>query len=74
MPVVTIEMWEGTTDEQKRSMVKGISDAMVQTCGFGPSELHIVIHEIPKNCWAKAGFLAIDPAYSDSSKQPSHKE
>ncbi len=42
---------------------------MIQTCGFGPNELHIVSQEFPKSCWVNAGVLALYPAYSDSSKQ-----
>ena len=60
MPVVIVEMWEGRTDDQKRRLVKAITDAMVEHANAAPDALHVIIHDIPKNCWAKAGLLASD--------------
>jgi 4-oxalocrotonate tautomerase len=60
MPVVTVELWEGRTVEQKRRLCKAITDAMVEHAGARPDGLHVIIHEIPKENWARAGVLGID--------------
>lgn len=60
MPVVTVEMWEGRTLEQKRGLVAAITDAMVRHAGARPEHLHVIIHEIPRHNWARAGVLGTD--------------
>lgn len=60
MPVVIVEMWEGRTVEQKRNLVKAITDAMVEHAGAKPDALHVIIHDVPKDSWAKAGILSSD--------------
>jgi 4-oxalocrotonate tautomerase len=60
MPVVIVELWEGRSLEQKRNLVKAITDAMVVHAGAKPDALHVIIHDVPKDSWAKAGILSID--------------
>ena len=60
MPVVIVEMWEGRTVEQKRNLVKAITEAMVTHAGAKPEALHVIIHDVPKDSWAKAGVLSSD--------------
>ena len=57
MPVVTVEMWEGRTIEQKKRLVEGITSVMT---GMGiPAEaVQIIIKDVPKHNWAIAGKLA----------------
>ena len=60
MPVVTIQLWEGRSTEQKRRLVKAITDAMVEHADANPDGLHVVIQEIPLENWGRAGVLGID--------------
>ncbi len=60
MPVVTVQMWSGRTVEQKRRLVRAISDAMVEHAGCSPEHLHVIIHDVPKESWGRAGVLGID--------------
>ena len=57
MPVVTVEMWEGRTIEQKKQLVEGITSAFVKI-GVPPEALHIIIKDNPKHNWASGGKLA----------------
>ena len=57
MPVVTIEMWEGRTVEQKKKLVSGITTAMTEI-GISAEAIHIIIKDVPKHNWATAGRLA----------------
>ncbi len=59
MPVVIVEMWEGRTVDQKRTIVEGITTTFEQI-GVPPEALQIVINDIPKHNWAIAGKLASD--------------
>ncbi len=60
MPVVTVEMWEGRTLEQKRALVRAITEAMVRHAGAQPDHLHVIIHEVPRQDWGRAGVLGVD--------------
>lgn len=60
MPFVIVEMWKGRTVEQKRKLVRAITDAMVEHAGAKPDCLHVVIHDVPTDSWARAGVLGID--------------
>lgn len=60
MPFVIVEMWEGRSLEQKRNLVRAITDAMVKHAGCKPDHLHVVIHDTPKESWGRAGNLSSD--------------
>ena len=60
MPVVTVQLWEGRTVEQKRALTRAITDAMVEHAGARPDGLHVIIQEYARENWARAGVLGID--------------
>jgi len=60
MPVVIVEMYEGRTLDQKRALVRAITDAMIEHAAARPDGLHVIIHEVPKENWARAGRLGVD--------------
>lgn len=54
MPVVIIETWNGKTDEQKAKLIRGITCAF-QDIGVTADQVHVIIHEVPKNNWGTHG-------------------
>jgi 4-oxalocrotonate tautomerase family enzyme len=60
MPVVTVQLWTGRTVRQKRRLVAAITEAMVQHADCGPDHLHVIIQDVPKESWGRAGRLGID--------------
>ncbi len=60
MPVVTVEMWEGRTQEQKRQLAKDITEAFVKI-GVPAQAVHVIMNDHPKSCWAQGGKLCSDP-------------
>jgi 4-oxalocrotonate tautomerase len=60
MPVVTIQMWPGRTVEQKRRLVEAITKAMIEHADAKPDGLHVIIQEVPRDSWGRAGVLGID--------------
>ncbi|WP_264672921.1 2-hydroxymuconate tautomerase [Heliophilum fasciatum] len=60
MPIVNITMIEGRTEEQKRQLVKKVTDAIVETCEAPPEAVTITILDIPKTNVANAGILRSD--------------
>lgn len=59
MTVVTVEMWENYTIDQKRQLVKDITDAFVKL-GTEAKEVNVILRENPKSCWAVSGKLCSD--------------
>ncbi len=57
MPVVTVEMWEGRTVEQKKRLVEGITSVMTNI-GISPQAVYVIIKDNPKHNWAIGGKLA----------------
>lgn len=60
MPVVTVQLWEGRTVDQKRALTRAITDAMVEHADARPDGLHVIIQEYGRENWARAGVLGID--------------
>lgn len=60
MPVVTIQLWEGRTLEQKRALVRAITEAMVEHADAKPEGLHVIIQEVSRENWGRAGVLGVD--------------
>ena len=60
MPMIRVEMYEGRTVEQKRAMVKAVSEAFASTCGGSPEAVQVVITDVSREDWATGGVLAVD--------------
>ena len=57
MPFINVKMLEGRTLEQKKELVKAITDVMVNVCNAKADSTMVVIEDIPRDHWAKGGIL-----------------
>ena len=57
MPVVIVEMWEGRTQEQKKQLVEGITEAFVKI-GTAGDRVAIILKDNAKSNWAQGGKMA----------------
>ena len=57
MPVVTVEMWQGRTIEQKKQLVEGITEAFVKI-GTAREQVTVILKDNPKHNWGEGGKLA----------------
>ena len=60
MPIVTIKMIEGRTDEQKRALVEEVTEAVSKTVNAPKENVTIIIEEMAKAHYATAGVRASD--------------
>jgi len=60
MPIVTVEASAGRTIEQKRGLVKDITDAVVKNYRVPAEIVIVVIREIADEHLGKGGKLKID--------------
>ncbi len=57
VPEVIIELAQGRSLDQKRALVKDITDAVVRNCEVTPDAVTVIIHENPRTDKAKGGVL-----------------
>lgn len=60
MPIVQVEIIKGRTVEQKRQMVKEVTEAITRTLACQPEAVSIIIREMQKEDYAQAGKLFCD--------------
>lgn len=60
MPMIRVEMYPGRTPEQKRALVKALTEAFVSTAGGHAQGVQVILSEVEKSAWATGGVLASD--------------
>ncbi|ABC34371.1 putative 4-oxalocrotonate tautomerase [Burkholderia thailandensis E264] len=60
MPTIHLEMHPGRTLEQKRAFVTEVTRVTAETLNCPVESVDIVITEVPRDAWAKAGKLVSD--------------
>ena len=60
MPILQIEILKGRTVEQKRKMVKKVTEAITETLNCPEEAVSIIIREMEWENYAKAGILKAD--------------
>jgi 4-oxalocrotonate tautomerase len=59
MPYVNIQVTrEGVTSDQKRQLIKGATDLLVDVLGKNPATTFVVIEEVELESWGIGGFPA----------------
>jgi 4-oxalocrotonate tautomerase len=54
MPVVIVETWTGKTEDQKGTLIKGITRAF-EEIGVTADQVQVIIHDVPKQNWGIHG-------------------
>jgi len=60
MPILQVELLKGRTVEQKREMVKKVTDAVTETLNCPKEAVRIIIREMEFENFAKAGVMEAD--------------
>lgn len=60
MPLVHIDLIEGRTPEQLRTMVQDVTAAIAKNTGAPKEHIHIVLNEMKKEHYAVGGVLKAD--------------
>lgn len=55
MPYVNVRITSGASRKQKEQLIEGITDLLVSILGKNPASTHVVIDEIPPECWGVRG-------------------
>jgi len=57
MPYINVQITKGATRDQKRTIVKEMTETLVNTLGKSPEHIHIVLQEIKEENWGYSGML-----------------
>jgi 4-oxalocrotonate tautomerase len=60
MPNVTIEWLEGRTLEQRREVVAGITDLLVEAADARREAVQVTFREMTMETWGRGGRLGVD--------------
>ncbi len=60
MPVIRVEMFTGRSIDQKRALVKELTEGFVKSCGGTPESVTVVITDVEKSDWGSGGVLSSD--------------
>ena len=60
MPNVTIEWLEGRTLEQRRAVIAGVTDLLVEAANARREAVQVTFREMTKESWGRGGLLGID--------------
>ena len=60
MPIIRVEMFSGRSREQKRLLVRELTDAFLRVAGGKPGSVTIILQDINKEDWGGAGVLMAD--------------
>jgi len=60
MPIIQVDMLKGRTVEQKREMVKEVTEAVARTANCPKESVKIIIREMEFENFSESGVLRID--------------
>lgn len=60
MPLIIVKMLEGRSVEQKRRLVRELTDVVVKFTGTTEDQVDVIMEDYPRENWAKAGTLFYD--------------
>ena len=55
MPLVEISMLTGRDNETKEKMIREVTEAVVRTSGAPPEAVTVILRDVPRTDWARAG-------------------
>jgi 4-oxalocrotonate tautomerase len=60
MPIAEVLIFEGRTDDEKRLILREVTDAIVRSTGAEPERVRVILKEIPTMHFSVAGVAIAD--------------
>jgi len=60
MPIVTINILEGRSKDQKTNLIKNVSTAVMETLGAPSESVRVIINEMPVENYGIAGLPVLE--------------
>jgi len=55
MPIIRIEMFEGRNSEDKRRIIKEVTEGFCRATGANPEAVHVVLQDVSQEDWGRGG-------------------
>ncbi len=68
MPLITLNTWPTMTKVQKKELIYKITELTTQELQIVPDKIQVLIQELKKENWGKAGSAASDPNFARDSR------
>ncbi|MFD2204692.1 2-hydroxymuconate tautomerase [Kiloniella antarctica] len=63
MPIIRVEMFQGRSLEQKRALVKKLTEETARITGCNREAVYVVIDDVNKENWGAGGILCTDKVH-----------
>ena len=60
MPIIRIEMFEGRNSEDKRRIIKEVTEGFCRATGANPEAVHVVLQDVSQEDWGRGGISFVD--------------
>ncbi|MFO1260896.1 MAG: 4-oxalocrotonate tautomerase family protein [Sphingomonadaceae bacterium] len=60
MPIITANILSGRPDNQKRELIRSLTDAAVHALNVQPGQVRIIINEVAPEHWGVGGVSKAD--------------
>ncbi|OLT14428.1 hypothetical protein BJF78_19480 [Pseudonocardia sp. CNS-139] len=60
MAIITVQLYPGRSVQQKRDLVRALTDAVVAHAGATRERCYVVLQEVPPENWGVLGTYALD--------------
>jgi 4-oxalocrotonate tautomerase len=60
MPIIRVDMFKGRNREQKRLLVRELTDTYVRVAGGKPESVTVILQDVDKEDWGAAGAMMAD--------------
>jgi 4-oxalocrotonate tautomerase len=57
MPTIRVELMEGRTPDQKKNLVKALTQAVLDTLGGKAESVDVLLFDVKRSDWATGGEL-----------------
>jgi len=66
--MIQVYMLSGRSEEQKRQLMEGITDLMVNICGSRRERVGVVVHEVEAGNWSRGGVPLADESLASTGR------
>lgn len=68
MPLITLNTWPTMSKEEKKQYIYKITELTTNDLQIVPDKIQVLIQEIEKENWGKAGATATEPDFANKSR------
>ncbi|MBG9453779.1 4-oxalocrotonate tautomerase [Lysinibacillus sphaericus] len=68
MPLIELKTWPTMSNEEKKEYIFSVTELTTKLLKIVPDKIQIVIHELAKENWGKAGAVANDTNFAENSR------